>query len=452
VPEEQVRGRVLALLQRHGWNATSFQVLEQGFQYWFHGDEACVAYVDTGAAWVAAGGPIAAPDQVAIVAAAFLAAGAAAGRRVSFFAAEARLAVTRDLELLLIGEQPVWDPTTWKETVRGSRGLREQLRRARAKGVAVRALAPPALAPVRPAIERLLARWQGSQALAPMGFLVDVQPFAFADERRYFLAESHAGAVVGLLVAVPVYARGGWLFEDLLRDPDAPNGTAELLIDAAMNALGAEGSRYVTLGLAPLAGPISGALGLARDLFAGLYDFRGVYAFRAKLRPAAWAPIYLGHQPGRLAGSRSLLDALVAFAGGRLTGFGLETLLRGPAFVVRALALLLVPWTVMLALVDRRHFPFAAAQALWVAFDVLLAIALSALAGRWRRGLAQVLAGIITADALVTWLQVALYNVPRARGLLDWLALGVGTAAPTLAAVILWRSLGHRRRAALDER
>ena len=29
------RERVLGLLRRHGWNSTSFQVLEQGFAYWF---------------------------------------------------------------------------------------------------------------------------------------------------------------------------------------------------------------------------------------------------------------------------------------------------------------------------------------------------------------------------------------------------------------------------------
>src|SRR5689334_23356382 len=48
------RERVLALVKRHGWNATAFQVLERGFRYWFD-DDACVAYVDTGRGWVAAG-------------------------------------------------------------------------------------------------------------------------------------------------------------------------------------------------------------------------------------------------------------------------------------------------------------------------------------------------------------------------------------------------------------
>ena len=40
---DPVRTRVLAVLRRHGWNATSSQVLEPGFQYWFSDEDGCVA-------------------------------------------------------------------------------------------------------------------------------------------------------------------------------------------------------------------------------------------------------------------------------------------------------------------------------------------------------------------------------------------------------------------------
>jgi phosphatidylglycerol lysyltransferase len=449
---DPVRDRVLALLRRHGWNATSFQILEDGFQYWFPegDDDACVAYVDTGWAWVAAGSPVAATARLGTVAAAFTAAAASAGRRASFFATERRFEPGGAMRALLIGEQPVWDPAEWPAVVQGSRTLREQLRRARAKGVTVRAvsgdeLSGPAL---RGAVERLITRWLASRPMAPMGFLVDLQPFAFAAERRYFVAERPGGGLVGFLAAAPVYARRGWLLEDLLRDPRAPNGTAELLVDAAMTALATEGSRYVTLGLAPLAGPVTGALGAARDLMAALYDFRGVYAFRAKLRPRSWDPIHLvypvGRRPDALAATAALLDALAAFARGNLAGFGVETLLRGPALVVRALAVLLVPWTVLLALTEGRHFPDPAVQRGWVAFDVALIVALLALASRWRRWLGLLLALAVTADAAVTWTEVLLYNVPRARGWAEWVGLAVAALAPTGAAAILWKAGGRR--------
>ena len=59
--------------------------------------------------------------------------------------------------------------------------------------------------------------------------------------------------------------------EDVLRSPEAPNGTVELLIDAAMRALHEAGSRFVTLGLAPLAGAIGGFIG-TRLAMAGRAD------------------------------------------------------------------------------------------------------------------------------------------------------------------------------------
>src|SRR6185437_12738652 len=152
-------------------------------------------------------------------------------KRVAFFAAEERLVAGAGLERTYVGEQPVWDATRWPDTVNQTKSLREQLRRAHNKGVAVRRVGPDELAdgaPLRVAIEQLIERWRHDKPMAPMGFLVDVQPFDFASERRYFVAERD-GAVVGFLAAVPIYARRGWLLEDFLRDPHAPNGTAELL-------------------------------------------------------------------------------------------------------------------------------------------------------------------------------------------------------------------------------
>ncbi|HEY2903675.1 MAG TPA: DUF2156 domain-containing protein [Polyangia bacterium] len=463
--------RVLALLRRYGWNATSFQVLEDGFRYWFDGDDACVAYVDTGQAWVAAGAPIAHPDQLSLVAERFAEEAAKQHRRALFFATETRFPRQNALRTMLIGEQPVWDPARWTETVARTASLRAQLGRARRKGVTVRAVGGVDLAdpqqPLRRTIAALVDRWLAARPMAPMGFLVDVQPFSFAAERRYFVAERD-GAVIGFLAAAPIYARGGWLFEDLLRDTGTPNGTAELLIDAAMTAVAAEGSRYVTLGLAPLAGPVRGWLGLARRYAAALYDFAGVYGFRARLRPARWDPIYLGAGiNGRapvVVETVALLDALRAFARGRFFSFGIETLLRGPALVVRALAALLLPWTALLALVGDRFFPAPAVHTAWIVFDVALAAALFALAARWRRWLAVTLAVAVTADAVATAVEIILFNLPALTGtplhhltaaplptqyvatLGQAAALLVGIAAPTGAAVILWNGIGHRRR------
>jgi len=242
---------------------------------------------------------------------------------------------------------------------------------------------------------------------------------------------------------VPVFARRGWFVEDLIRAPEAPNGTAELLIDAAMRAAAAEGSRYLTLGLAPLAGAIGPWLRVARRTGLPLYDFRGVHAFKAKLRPQTWSPVFLSYPRGQ-PGIATVYDALAAFARGGLLRFGLQTLLRRPAVLIQALALILIPWTILIALApSARWFPSPAVKWGWVAFDAALAAALMSLARHWRRGLDTVLATLVTADAAVTLGQAAAWNLRHGpRNAVTVVVAAISVVAPSLAAALLW--IGRR--------
>jgi lysylphosphatidylglycerol synthetase-like protein (DUF2156 family) len=441
------RERVLTLLERHGWNTTSFQILEPGFRYWFdESGDACVGYVDTGGAWVAAGGPIAAPDALAATAEKFAAAARAHGRRVSMFATEARFADEQGWRSLRIGEQPIWAPTEWDDILKSSKSLREQLRRSRAKGLRVRLLATEELAvghPKRRELDALITRWLHARTLAPMGFLVQVDPFTFPERRRYFVAERE-GRVLGFLGVIPIYARRGWFFEDFLRDPDAPNGTVELLVDAGMRAAAAENIALVTLGLAPLAGEVNPVLRSARTLGRTLYDFEGLRTFKAKLKPRAWDPIFLSYPPPTRS-PRAILDTLTAFSRGGLLRFGITTLLRGPSIVFRLLAILLVIWTILLALPTSSHFfPSPAWQWGWVGFDVILGGALFTLAHRWRQPLADIVTVAVTADAVLTLGQVVAYDLPRSHDFIDFIVVALAVLAPTFAAILLWNARVHR--------
>jgi hypothetical protein len=395
---------------------------------------------------VAAGAPIASLERLAEVAARFEAHAAASGRRLCFFATEQRMLDEAPVKALSIGEQPVWDPRRWEEGVRESRSLREQLRRARAKGVVVREVSPAELRdashPVRAGVDRLMEHWLRMRRMAPMGFLVQLSPYARAEERRSFVAERD-GEVVAFLSAVPVYARNGWFVQHLMRDRKAPNGTAELLVDAVMRAAAAEGRGYLTLGLAPLAGEVAGWLRAAKLFGRPLYDFEGLRAFKARLRPHAWDRIHLAW-PERHAPHLPLYDALTAFARGSLARFGVATLLRRPLLLVWVLAVLLVPWTVLLALpVSTPHFPSPLVQWGWVLFDVGLTVGLFSLVRHWRLWLATLLASVIAGDACLTLLEALLYNLPRARGTGDWLVMAVAVLAPALAAVLLFWARRH---------
>lgn len=465
---ERERGRRDAVLRRHGRTSTANVALGAQLPVWWPAEpdpDAFVAYADVPGAMVAAGEPVAAEDRLVAVAEAFVAHASERGRRVSFFATEGRLAASPALQRRLLGEQPVWDPRRWSAHVATHRSLREQLRRARAKEVRIRSVSTVEMhsTAMRQAIDVLLTRWRATRSMAPMRFLVEIDLASGAEFRRQFVAEQH-GQLVALLSLVQVPAREGWLFEHLLRDPDAPNGTLELLVDHVMCELANEGVPWATLGLAPLHGNVQGSWRWLRRWSSALFNFEGLAAFKRKLRPERWEPIYLAWPVGQR-GSRALLDGLRAFAGGSLWRFGVRTVLRGPTPLLRALELLLVPWTIVLALAPSSDwFPSVGVHAGWVAFDGALLLLLHVLLHLVRTGqgtarhgrrrvasLATIAAVAVTADAVLTLLQALWWNVPELRaasgasmhdpmvgGLARWLIVAVACAGPLLAAPVLW--------------
>ncbi len=450
--EREARLRVVL---RHGRTATAFRAIGRDLDGWMPDSESLVAYAALPGAAVAAGEPVAPLASLVTVAEAFIDAQGALGRRASFFGTEGRLARSPRLSRRLIGEQPVWDPRAWDGTMRGHRSLREQLRRARAKGVQVELLPGEALGhpPVAAALRRLQARWHATRSMPPMGFLVTQALTEGIAHRRTWVARQ-GPLLMGVLSLAPVAARGGWLFEHLLRDPDAPNGTAELLVDAAMRALAAEGVPWATLGLAPLHGPVDATFARMRDVSRPLFNFVGLSAFKRKLRPHTWEPIYLAW-PRSQSGWRALVDGLSAFAGGSLLRFGFATVRRGPSPALSMLTGMLVPWTMLLALAPTTPwFPSRAVQGGWVAFDAGLLLALRAhrhaSAGhdhRARRQTAHLAVGLAVAvslDALLTAGEAVWYTAPWHQGVLGRAVTMLACAGPLAAAMMLW---GAARRA-----
>jgi phosphatidylglycerol lysyltransferase len=63
-----------------------------------------------------------------------------------------------------------------------------------------------------------------------------------------------------------------------------------------------------------------------------LYDFEGLRAFKAKLRPGTWSAIHLSY-PAQQAALVANLDALSAFSPDGLWRFGVRSLLRAPRLI-----------------------------------------------------------------------------------------------------------------------
>jgi len=332
---------VSELMRAHGTDALSFAAFKTAIRHWFDatppaGTGGCVAYYDTASAWVAIGSPLAPAAERAAVASRFVAAARARGRRACFFAADS-LDGDR-LRRLLVGQQPVFRPSRWITELARHRRLREQLRRARAKGLAVRRADAGELSartPLRHAVEALGREWLATRHMEPMRFAVTVEPFHRPHEHRYYVGE-RGGRLVAFLSAVPIGARRGWLVEDVFRGADAPNGTTEAMIHALM--IDVPEGEYVTLGPTPLAGPVVWPLRVVAHLTRPLFDFEGLRAFRQRLRPDAWEPVWLVY-PASASMPHAIVDVLRAFAGGSLSRFALRSLLQHPSGLPWALAI-----------------------------------------------------------------------------------------------------------------
>ena len=157
-----------------------------------------------------------------------------------------------------------------------------------------------------------------------MHFLVEPQTLERLWDRRLFLAEQD-GEVVGFLVVDPITSRRGFLVEQIVQAWAAPNGTAELLVDAAFAAAMKQGLEYFTLGLSPLSLAIlekndqpfwlDFLFHWVRIHGSRFYNFQGLEHFKSKFAPDYWEPIHaISNQPSFTAGN--LLAIAAVFGGG----------------------------------------------------------------------------------------------------------------------------------------
>lgn len=290
---ESDRERYRELLLRHGADACSFQGLEGAFRFAFAAD-AGIAFATLPLSWMAVGSPLAPHAQLDVAARELAAQARAESKRaLLFFGVEAPWA-SSTFRFLPLGEQPDLHPAHLRDTFTQSRSLRYQLRRAHNKGVRVRDFQLGD----RDALVALHQRWLSTRRFPPLGFLLAFDPNVAVAERIVLLAERE-GRVVGALCALPVPRREGYFVEHLFLDPDAPNGTSEQLLIEASLRFTERGASWFTLGLVPFSGSVPRWLRVAGTLLRPVYRADTLRAFRERLRPDSWSPVYVGYQEER---------------------------------------------------------------------------------------------------------------------------------------------------------
>lgn len=301
---DHARARQLVL--KYGWNTTCFQIVNPGIEYWFGDDgESIVGFVSTDKMRVVAGAPVCPKESLPSVVQAFEADARSKDLGVCYFGAEARLEGvlhdSKDHARVLLGAQPVWHPSNWRKIMDGRASLRAQFNRARNKGVKITEWSIEK-ATNNPQLRECLEAWFSLKGLPPLHFVIEPETLGRLENRRIFVAE-HETRVAAFLLLSPIPTRKGWLTEQFPHHPKAPNGTVELMMDTAIRQLSNEGFEYVTLGLSPLSkrakietfdNPLWLRVVLAwfRKHGQRFYNFDGLDAFKAKMTPEYWEPVF----------------------------------------------------------------------------------------------------------------------------------------------------------------
>ncbi len=318
---ESDRKKLEELIELHGANSNAFLAIYPGFEYfWSEGREGVIAYVSRAGAWVA-GEPLAPADEIVALMKAFVVQAQAHGKRAVFVAVRESVALAAreaGLSTLQIGSEPRfvldrYPPTgkTWNNVIPAAGHLEE-------KGAKVSEFKPDELAlERRRELDTVLRAWRDSRKMDSLSFFNQVRPWLYSAKKRYFLVEFN-DKVQAFVAAIPMPAAGAWYLIDLIRRPNSPPGSTELLALGAMKAMGQAGVREVTLGVAPLSGLNRVSENLAvyrvmRFLYrhgGAFYGFRSLYEYKHKFAPTSEEAVFLVHDG---LGLRGVLGVFRAF-------------------------------------------------------------------------------------------------------------------------------------------
>ncbi len=301
--------RFLALQSRYGYNEHSLVSSAQDFRFWFDSaTQSGISYSEHGNVRLVAGDTLGADENLFSATQRFLEDSDRNRKLVAFMPVTEKFAKLFDpnkYHILKIGASPYFDLTQWNPRGDKAKKLRAGVNQARRAGVSIEKLGALDLVFKNETMSLCNTWLKTRRVTVAFGWLFRLAPFQNCEKKRYFAARDGEGVLIGLLAASPIPARDGWYLEDVLRHPDAPRGTADLLVFEALNALKADGVKLATLGTIPLAedgcnaiAERSGALfyralRLSRQNLESIYGFDGLRRFKAKFVPCFWESEYV---------------------------------------------------------------------------------------------------------------------------------------------------------------
>ncbi|KAI1461816.1 aspartyl-tRNA synthetase [Annulohypoxylon moriforme] len=257
------------LIANYG-DATNTSWLDDRFEIWRHPTGAAVGFVrQAGKFAMIAGDPLCDMRQYHDVISAF----------VNFVRKDLRLTpvwmlVSEEVQHVL-GTKMGWRTLSCAEEQRvdadqhhnSSKG--REARRVQREGITIGEVVDPDENFMRRADDSI-REWQaGRTSKSKQVHLTEVRPWVDREHRRYFAAEKE-GKILGLVVLAQLAPRHGWQVKWAFDFPSAPNGTIEVLVEAALSAL--SGPVTFGAGVSERLTPRAQLTGVRAKFLANTYD------------------------------------------------------------------------------------------------------------------------------------------------------------------------------------
>lgn len=330
------RDFIKELLKKYGYNTSSFQLLTSGMNYFVSetGIEGLIGYLALGNVLVCAGDPLCSDEDFFNFVHEFRSFAKKNRKKCVFLQVSER--VEKKFRImgfgsLKFGEEAVIQLSEYTFEGREKRVVRQHASRAKNAGVEISLLSSKA---EENEIKYLSEDWLDGRKTKGFSFLLGLNPLEEKEEKFIFVAK-HEDELVGYLTAVPIYARKGFYFEDVIRSIDAPSGTNQLLIKYAIEFLKEKGFSIVTLGTTPLGNikdnntaehkRINNILMYAYENLNGFYNFKGLYEFKSNFIPSVWEKKYLCFYPEKIK-ANYFVAIIRAYTGRRLSSLAFSQL------------------------------------------------------------------------------------------------------------------------------
>src|SRR5438128_12005110 len=184
-------GELLRLQMLYGYNAHSLVSIAPGALLWSSPDiDGAIIYGEFGRVWLAAGDPLAPPEDMAELARQFATFAKRKNRVVAFVPTSARFArsiSSTDFSVVKVGAAPYFDLQNWNPRGDCAKKMRAGVNQARRAGVEVEMISESVDAALKKETAQLCLRWLDMRrAATTFGWLIALDPFLHSEHKKYF--------------------------------------------------------------------------------------------------------------------------------------------------------------------------------------------------------------------------------------------------------------------------